>query len=109
VSSDALAVSCSTHSASALSDLEQIQAHISGDSPQNAALMIERILDAIDSLEIFPHRTIVERQTPLLHFPVRSLPVKPYVIYFRVIDDERVVVVRHIRHGARRDPDDEIK
>ena len=66
--------------------------------------MIEKILDAIDLLEIFPHRTIVQRQTPRLKHPVRSLPVKPYVIYFRVIDEDRVVVIRHIRHGARRPP-----
>ena len=34
----------------------------------------------------------------------RSLPVKPYVIYFLVIEDERVVVIRHIRRGSRRPP-----
>ena len=88
-----------------LADLEQIHGFISRDSPQNAASRIERILDAIDLLEIFPHRTVVERQTSALRYPVRSLPVKPYVIYFRVIEDERVVVIRHIRHGARQKPD----
>src|SRR5690349_266029 len=88
----------------ALDDLEEIHAFIAKDSPQNAALMIERIFDSIDLLEIFPHRTVVERQTPSLKYPVRSLPVKPYVIYFRVIDEEHVVVIRHIRHGARQQP-----
>jgi addiction module RelE/StbE family toxin len=92
--------------AQALSDLEAIHASIARDSPQNAAGMIERILDAIDLLEIFPHRTVVERQDASLKYSVRSLAVKPYVIYFRVIDDERIVVIRHIRHGARRQPDD---
>ena len=89
----------------ALSDLEEIHAVISRDSPQNAASMIERILDSIDLLELFPHRTVVERQTSSLKYPVRSLPVKPYVIYFRVIEQENTVVIRHIRHGARRPPD----
>lgn len=89
----------------ALSDLEAIHASIARDSPQNAAAMVERILDSIDLLEVFPHRTVVERQSASLKYPVRSLPVKPYVIYFRVIDDERVVVIRHIRHGARRRSD----
>src|SRR2546429_512024 len=74
----------------ALSDLEQIHETISQDSPENAASMVEKILNAIDLLEIFPHRTVVERQTPTLKYPVRSLPVKPYVVYFRVIDDERL-------------------
>src|SRR6266536_5949495 len=89
----------------ALSDLEEIHASISRDSPQNAASMIERILDSIDLLELFPHRTVVERQTSTLKYPVRSLPVKPYVIYFRVIEDQSIVVIRHIRHGARQQPD----
>src|SRR5207302_3208854 len=88
----------------ALFDLEEIHANIAQDSPQNAASMIKKILDAIDLLEIFPHRTVVQRQTAKLKYPVRSLPVRPYVIYFRVIDDEGVVVIRHIRHGARRPP-----
>ena len=88
-----------------LSDLEEIHAYIAEDSPRNAASMLERILDAIDSLEMFPHRTVVERQDRALKYAVRSLPVKPYVIYFRVIDEEKTVVVRHVRHGARRRPD----
>src|SRR5687768_15711538 len=89
----------------ALSDLDQIHATIARDSPQNAASMIERILNSIDLLEVFPHRTVVERMTSSLKYPVRSLPVKPYVIFFRVIEDERIVVIRHIRHGARQQPD----
>ena len=50
----------------ALSDLELIHAYIARDSPQSAASVLERILDAIESLEIFPHRTVVERQVPIL-------------------------------------------
>ena len=66
--------------------------------------MIEQILDAIDSLEIFPQRNVATRRSPKITDPVRSLPVKPYMIYFRVIEQDRVVVIRHIRHGARRRP-----
>jgi len=89
----------------ALDDLQGIYDAIAKDSPQNAAGMVGRILDSIDLLEVFPHRTVVERLSASLRYPVRSLPVKPYVIYFRVIEDERVVVIRHIRHGAREPPD----
>jgi len=88
----------------ALADLEEIHTSISRTSPQGAASMLEQLVDAIDSLEVFPHRTVVERQVSSLKFPVRSLPVKPYIIYFRVIEDEKVVVIRHIRHGARQPP-----
>jgi plasmid stabilization system protein ParE len=48
--------------AQALADLEAIHAFIAKESAQNASSMIEQILDAIDLLEIFPHRTVVERQ-----------------------------------------------
>jgi plasmid stabilization system protein ParE len=85
-------------------DLEQIYDYIAADSPANAAAMIRAILDAIEPLKQFPHRTVVTRQSAKLRRPVRSLPVRPYVVYFRVLDDERVVRVLHVRHGARRRP-----
>jgi len=47
-----------------LHDLQEIHAYIAKDSPPAAAKMIEKLLDAIDSLEILPHRNIVERQSP---------------------------------------------
>ena len=89
----------------ALDDIQEIQDFIGRNSPQNAARMIERLFAAFDSLESFPHRTIVELLSERLNYPVRSLPVKPYVVYFRVIGAEKAVVVRHIRHGARRPPE----
>lgn len=52
-----------------LSDLEEIHRHIAKDSPQAAASMVGRLLDAIDSLELFPHRNVVEHQTPKLRYP----------------------------------------
>lgn len=64
-----------------------------------------RILDALEPLKQFPHRTVVERQNRKLRHPVRSLPVPPYIVYFRVLDDQRVIRVLHVRHGARRRPD----
>jgi plasmid stabilization system protein ParE len=42
--------------ADALADLQAIAAHIRRDSPQNAAAVAERIIDAIDSLESMPTR-----------------------------------------------------
>jgi addiction module RelE/StbE family toxin len=88
----------------ALADIEEIHAYIAERSETAAASMIERILDAIDSLEVFPHRNVVKRRSSKMAEPVRSLPVRPYVIFFRVVDQHHVVVIRHIRHGARRRP-----
>jgi addiction module RelE/StbE family toxin len=89
----------------ALNDIEDIRDFIGQDSQKNAARMIERLFDTFDSLERFPHRAVVEVLSGDLPHPVRSIPVRPYVVYFRVIESERVVVIRHIRHGARRPPE----
>jgi plasmid stabilization system protein ParE len=88
----------------AAADLQSISDEISKDSPNNAAGMIERILKSIDLLEIFPHRTLVPGQNPKLKHPARSLPVDPYVVYFRILEESRTVRITQIRHGARRPP-----
>ena len=88
----------------AADDLADIHEYISKDSEQNAAAMISRILDALELLGDMPHRTIVHPQSPKSKCPVRSIPVRPYIVYFRVIDSERVVQVIHVRHGARERP-----
>ena len=85
-------------------NLEAIFKRINKDSPQNAPEFVERVLDAIASLKIFPHRTVVEGQGSRTKHPVRSLPVNSYVIFFRVIDEHHVVRVVQVRHGARRRP-----
>ena len=85
-------------------NLQSINAYIALDSPQNAARMVERILAAIETLGILPHRTVLERQSRKVKHPVRSLPVKPYMVYFRVLDEEQTIRILTIRHGARRRP-----
>lgn len=66
--------------------------------------MLVRILDSVESLRGFPHRNVAEHQSPGLRFPVRSIPVGPYIVYFRVVGDDAVVRVLHVRHAARRHP-----
>jgi len=61
----------------AAAELTAIHEYISKDSPDNAARMVGRILDAIDTLELFPHRNQVEHRSRNIKHPVRSLPVKP--------------------------------
>ena len=85
-------------------DLARIYAHISADSPDNATGMIERILDSIDLLKIFPQRHSIEPQARGIPNARRTLPVWPYVVFFRVIDAEYRVLILTIRHGARRRP-----
>ena len=87
-----------------ISELEAIHAHIAADSPQNAPTMLSRILETLESLETLPKRTLVQGQRQNEKYPVRSVPVWPYIVYFRVLDDQEVVRVVRIRHGARRQP-----
>jgi plasmid stabilization system protein ParE len=83
-------------------DLDRIFAHIAKKQSTNtAARVIDGILGAIDSLKTLPHRNVVVTQKPETTEPVRSLPVWPYMVYFRVHDGRRAVVVVRVRHGAR--------
>ena len=84
----------------AASDLEQISNYIAQESPANAAKMVNRILDAIELLKIFPHRNVMEGQHPKIRNPVRTLPVQSYIIFFRVDDSQQAVRILRIRHGA---------
>lgn len=85
-------------------ELEAIHAYIARESADRASDMVARLMEGIDSLKHFPHRTRVLPQRGRARYPVRSLPVGPYVVYFRAIDDERVVHVVHVQHGARQAP-----
>jgi plasmid stabilization system protein ParE len=64
--------------------------------------MAARIMGAIESLQSVPHRAELAQRQAGLKYLVRSLAVRPYIIYFRAIDDEKVVRDLRIRHGARR-------
>jgi plasmid stabilization system protein ParE len=82
--------------------LQEIFEYIEQHSPQNAAEMIERLLDAIDSLEMFPHRFKVVQNTDEAEAEVRSMPVKPFLVRYHVDDADHVVTILSVRHGARR-------
>jgi plasmid stabilization system protein ParE len=58
----------------ALADLEHIFEHIRQDSPQNAASMIAKLVDAIDGLNILPHRYDVPRTGIVRGRQVQSMP-----------------------------------
>ena len=83
-------------------EIQQIHDRIAKDSPQNAQSMTVRIMDALELLQSFPHRAEVVSQPRGLKHPVRSVVVRPYIIYFRAIDDEKIVRILRVRHGARR-------
>ena len=61
----------------ASSRLEEIFEHIEPDSPQNAALVLERLLDAIEGLSTLPYRYKVHQKSKKLDLVVRSMLVPP--------------------------------
>ena len=88
----------------ASSDLEAIHHYISGDSPQNADEVVDRLLKAIDSLDRMPHRYKMYRRGSRPTRVVRSMPWPPFVVYYEVREDDGVVRVLTVRHRARRRP-----
>jgi len=84
--------------------LQELHDYIAADSPINASRMVGRILKAIQSLKLFPHRTVVRPQRSIWPHRVRSLAVKPYIIFFWIVESEKLVYVLMIRHGARQRP-----
>jgi len=88
----------------ASTDLTGIFDYIERESPQNATAVARKLVDAIDSLERFPHRCRVHVSNRNPERVVRSMPVSPFVVYYRVIERNTAVEILTIRHGARRQP-----
>jgi toxin ParE1/3/4 len=86
----------------AASQLQEIFDYIQRDSPQGAERMIQRLVAAIDSLDVFPHRYKILEDVETFGVEVRSMPVPPYLIRYHVEDRNLLVTVLSIRHGARR-------
>ena len=91
-----------TLSRQAGTDLERISANINLTSAQNAPRVIHRILDAIDLLQHFPHRSLVAGQRKGVRHPVRSVPVQSWIIFFAVLEKQQTVRILRVRHGSQR-------
>ena len=85
-------------------DIVGICSYIEKDSPQNAASVAQMLVDAIDSLEILPHRYKVHERRKDPAKTVRSMPVPPFIVYYRVVDRLRAVEILTVRHGHQRQP-----
>lgn len=87
----------------AAEDAEGIYRRIVQAAPLAGQHWYDRLIDAIDSLAVFPDRS---RARQIGELSVRRLQVgrKPYVygIYFDISGD--IVNVLHIRHWARGEP-----
>lgn len=88
----------------ATADIVAVHDYIAADSPQNAAAVARRILQAIDYLGTFPHRYPVYRGRRQPSVAVRRMPEPPVLVYYKINEQERVVEVITVRHGKRRQP-----
>jgi plasmid stabilization system protein ParE len=84
---------------SALADLAAISAYIAEDSPNRARTLIERIIERCQILKTFTTRG---RPRPEFGADVRAFPVRPFVIFCRIRDDDKVKDVEVLRIIDRR-------
>lgn len=89
-------------SAEALANLADILRYIEQDSEQNAVRMVDRIYRECESLEMFPHRYAIDRRGKQLPFEIRLMPVPPYRVIYRIIEEQHLVRVLTIRHGRQK-------
>ena len=83
-------------SRAAREDLRQIWRYVTARDPDAADRLIERIIAATARLADLPESGSPK---PNIHPDARSVPVPPYVIYYRVRANAVEIVA--VRHGAR--------
>lgn len=88
----------------ASAEVVAIHTFIAQDSPQNAVGVTRTLFAAFDSLGQLPYRYRIFKTSKKTGRQIRVMPVPPFLIYYQVIDDERVVRVITVRHGAQRQP-----
>jgi toxin ParE1/3/4 len=82
----------------ALSDLRSVRSFIEQDSPHYSVVVVGRILDAVERLEVFPQSG---REVPEFARPdLREIVMPPYRIVYRVVSETSVHVVT-VHHSAR--------
>jgi toxin ParE1/3/4 len=80
----------------ALNDLAEIIGYIAEDGADTASRFGSSLLDHVDLLARFPRLGSTIRKRPR----VRKLIHSPFLIYYRVDDDKRMIEILHLRHGA---------
>jgi toxin ParE1/3/4 len=80
-------------------DLAAIRRYIAQDSPDRADAVIKRIRDRCRLLEAAPAQGRVRDDGPPIAGEVRSVPVPPYVVFYRIAGN--VVQVLRVVDGRR--------
>ena len=74
---------------------------IESQSPENAKRWLERVWDAVDSLEHWPGRAARAQEGKFVSYEVRQLVVDTHLILFTIDGNQRKVWVVGLRHGRR--------
>jgi plasmid stabilization system protein ParE len=76
--------------------------HIYAGSPLNAERWLRRLYAEINTLESFPERCTVARESEFLEEDLRQLLFKSHRVVFSVDSANRAVYVHEVRHAKRR-------
>lgn len=80
-------------------DLNEIFDYILLENPVAAEEIMEKITNSLDHLRRFPHAGVKLTQISLEYFQFRMVIVKPYIAFYRFIDDK--VLIYRVLHEAR--------
>jgi toxin ParE1/3/4 len=81
----------------ALRDLESIGTYLIERSPSSAVNVLAAIKSTIDTLRFFPQ---IGRRVDAVGHRRLSVPRYPYIVFYRIAEDELLIL--HIRHASRR-------
>jgi plasmid stabilization system protein ParE len=70
-------------------------------APENAQRWLERVYDAIDTLDRMPQRCGLAPENAHRPYEIRRLLIGQYVALFTIVEDKRAVHVVGFRHGHR--------
>ena len=84
----------------AQSDLEEIQRYVERDRPKAAARLVDRLLDAIESLEQLPENGVSRRDARLAALGYRVRIEGEHLVFYKVMPTH--VRVYRVLHGRRR-------
>ena len=88
----------------AFSDLDAILDYVTLRSPANARRVIDRLWEAMHGLARLPRRYRVVSGPRQPGRSVRRMPGSNYLVYYRIDDQQQVVRILSVWHGARRQP-----
>jgi len=83
-------------------DLTEILEYILVDNPTAAQNLIDEIDKSISKLSHFPYMGSIPKDSRLILLNYRMLIVSNYLVFYVVLDEEKVVEIRRILHGKRK-------